>query len=132
MLISLAPLSVLCDKKKIPAGLVACSHYFCAELDRGQRVATEVEFFFYRSVPRNDEIPKLSPVVMKHGKTNEKGKREPGWLVWGACLPACDLAGWRVRFLSPPGHETLPSTGASANAGYNVYNAMNGRRMEIK
>ena len=52
-------------------------------------------------------------------KTNEKGKREPGWLVWGACLPACDLAGWRVRFLSPPGHETLPSTGASENAGYN-------------
>ena len=46
-------------------------------------------------------------------------KRTPcgqgGRVVWGVGPKPCDLAGWRVRFPSLPGHATLPTTGASVN-----------------
>ena len=36
-------------------------------------------------------------------------------MVLGAGLTSRDRAGWQVRLPSPPGHATLPITGASVN-----------------
>ena len=57
------------------------------------------------------------------------GHQLGGWVAeWSGepvSLPA--VYRLRVRFPSPPGHATLPTTGASVNAWYNLYEAVTGR-----
>ena len=58
-------------------------------------------------------------IAMFIQSTLQRTSRWPGSrVVWETNrLTSCDRAGWRVRFPSPPGYATLPTTGASVTEG---------------
>ena len=54
-----------------------------------------------------------------------------GRVVWGAGLSSCDLQVAGSIPIAARGHATFPTTGASVNAWYNLYEAVTGRWIEI-